>query len=156
MKILLKKGIKIPLGLIAAVVILIILFQSSYFKSLAKQKITIENRQMLATLLLTLRGTPYLYQGDEIGMTNLHFNTIGECRDIESINFYQSITTEAGWRKTDALKAISAVGRDNARSPIQWNKSRNAGFTKGKPWLKINPNYQTVNVADQLQDQDSI
>lgn len=111
--------------------------------------------QMLTTFLLTMRGTPYWYMGDEIGMTNIKFKTIEEYRDIETINRYKRVLEEGG--DTNAfLTEQQALSRDNARTPFQWDDSENAGFTKGIPWLPVNPNYPTVNVTAEEVEPDSV
>lgn len=112
--------------------------------------------KMLATLLHTLKGTPYIYQGEEIGMTNVKFPVLEDYRDIESLNMYREKVTEGGGDHETILKAIHAKGRDNARTPMQWDDSPNAGFTEGTPWLKVNPNYRDINVQQALADPDSI
>lgn len=110
--------------------------------------------QMLATFLLTMRGTPYWYMGDEIGMTNIKFKTIEEYRDIDTINQYKKRLAEGGDTKA-FLREQQDMSRDNARTPFQWDDSEHAGFTKGTPWLTVNPNYPTVNVAVEETDGDS-
>lgn len=109
----------------------------------------------LALMLLSLRGTTYIYQGEEIGMTNVAFESIDQYRDIETLNAYRQAVQE-GRNLDDFLKAVHWQGRDNARTPMQWNQSVNAGFTSGNPWLDINPNYKKINVATQQTDPDSI
>ncbi|WP_110876075.1 glycoside hydrolase family 13 protein [Franconibacter helveticus] len=111
--------------------------------------------KMLATALHCLKGTPYIYQGEEIGMTNVRFSTLEEYRDIESLNFYRE-RTESGVTHDEMMTGIYANGRDNARTPMQWDNSPNAGFTTGTPWLGVNPNYQTINVAQALSEPDSV
>jgi oligo-1,6-glucosidase len=111
--------------------------------------------KMLHTFLLTMRATPFIYHGDEIGMANIKFESIEDYRDIESINMHQYITINGG----DLQRFMSAqkiTARDNGRTPFQWDESDNAGFTHGKPWLKVNPNYKEVNVKNQENDRDSI
>ncbi len=110
--------------------------------------------QMLATFLLTMRGTPYWYMGDEIGMTNIKFTTVEEYQDIDTINRYKKIRSEGGDTEAFLLQQQN-IGRDNARTPFQWDDSEHAGFTKGIPWLPVNPNYLTVNVAAEETDRDS-
>ncbi len=110
---------------------------------------------MLATLLHFMQGTPYIYQGEEIGMTNVKYESIDEYDDIESVNYYYD-KIENGYTHDEMMEAIWKNGRDNARTPIQWNDSENAGFTKGEPWLKVNPNYKDVNVNKALEDEGSI
>jgi len=114
-----------------------------------------ESAKLLATLLLTMRGGPCIYQGSEIGMTNVAFETLEEYDDVEVVNLHQEWKA-AGKDTTPLLKAVHQQGRDNARTPIQWDDSPNAGFTSGTPWLKINPNYQQINVQEALVDKDSI
>ena len=111
--------------------------------------------KMLATVLHMLKGTPYIYQGEEIGMTNMPFECIQDIRDIESLVFYKE-GINMGMTKQEVWNAILRKGRDNARTPMQWNDSDNAGFTTGKPWLKVNPNYRSINVAASIKDEDSI
>ncbi|MCU1407697.1 MAG: alpha amylase catalytic region, partial [Glaciihabitans sp.] len=105
-----------------------------------------ESATLLATLLHLHRGTPYIYQGDEIGMSNANFATIEDYRDIESLNHY-SEAVEGGANPVDVLEALRFRSRDNARTPVQWDSSPNAGFSTGEPWIAVNPNYRTVNAA---------
>jgi oligo-1,6-glucosidase len=116
----------------------------------------LESAKMLATCLHMMQGTPYIYQGEEIGMTNVSFGSIGQYRDIETRNAYKELVNEDGLSHEDMMKAIYARGRDNARTPIQWDCSNNAGFTTGDPWIEVNPNYKEINVQKALQDKDSI
>lgn len=115
----------------------------------------VESAKMLAILLHMMKGTPYIYQGEEIGMTNRPISTISEVNDIESINMYQERLAQ-GFEASDIIHSINAKGRDNARTPMQWDASNNAGFSKAEPWLPVNPNYQTINVAAALADDQSI
>lgn len=115
----------------------------------------VESAKMLATLLHTLQGTPYIYQGEEIGMTNVSFDTIEDYRDIETLNMYHE-QLERGENAERVLAKIHAKGRDNARTPMQWSAGENAGFTAGTPWIKVNPNYKEINVEQALQDENSI
>lgn len=115
----------------------------------------VEAAKMLATLLHVLKGTPYIYQGEEIGMTNVCFDTIEEYRDIEILNMYKE-RIEKGYSHEAVMHSIYARGRDNARTPMQWNDTENAGFTVGEPWIKINPNYREINVKNNLEDVDSV
>jgi oligo-1,6-glucosidase len=107
----------------------------------------IESAKLLATLMLTLRGTPSIYQGSEIGMTNVAFSSIDDYRDIETINVWRE-TQEAGGDLDALLKGIHKQGRDNVRTPVQWDDTRHAGFTDADtPWIPVNPNYQEINAA---------
>ncbi|MRN53116.1 glycoside hydrolase family 13 protein [Paenibacillus monticola] len=112
--------------------------------------------KMLATLLHTLKGTPYIYQGEEIGMTNVKFPLLEDYQDIETHNMYREKVTDGGADHATILNAIHIKGRDNARTPMQWDASTNAGFTNGMPWLRLNPNYSDINVDQALADPDSI
>lgn len=116
----------------------------------------VESQKMLYTMLLTLQGTPYIYQGEEIGMTNTVFNSIDEYDDVEIHNFWKETVVEGGADPKTTLAGIQYHARDNARTPIQWDDSENAGFTTGKPWLKINPNYTEINVKKAMAAEDSI
>lgn len=111
--------------------------------------------KMLATALHCLKGTPYIYQGEEIGMTNVRFGNIDEYRDIESLNLYHERLAQ-GVSHEEMMLGIHANGRDNARTPMQWDDSPNAGFTTGTPWIAVNPNYREINVAAALAEPDSI
>lgn len=116
----------------------------------------VESAKMLAILLHLMKGTPYIYQGEEIGMTNCPVQSIDEVSDIESINMYNEKKKE-GIDSQSIINAINHKGRDNARTPMQWNGTdRYAGFSKAKPWLHLNPNFKTINVMDQIDDQNSI
>ena len=119
------------------------------------KKYRIESAKMLATLLHTLPGTPYIYQGEEIGMTNVAFDNIEDYRDIETLNFYREMTKK-GFSKEKIMEATHRISRDNARTPMQWSDSPNAGFTTGAPWIKVNPNYPEINVAKDLKDSNLI
>jgi len=120
------------------------------------KKYRIESAKMLATLLHTLPGTPYIYQGEEIGMTNVAFDNIEDYRDIETLNFYREMA-KRGLPKEKIMGAIHRISRDNARTPMQWGNNPNAGFTAGTPpWIKINPNYRDINVDHDLKDSNSI
>lgn len=113
--------------------------------------------KMLATCLYCMKGTPYIFQGDEIGMTNVPILSLEECRDIESINAYNEFVNEKQIYDEDyMMDCIALKGRDNARTPIQWNNSLNAGFSNGNPWIKVNPNYLDINIEDQMEDKQSI
>lgn len=114
-----------------------------------------ESGKMLATLIHCLRGTPYIYQGEEIGMTNPHFKSIEQYRDVESLNHYQ-ILQDKGMTKEQALMILDVHSRDNSRTPMQWDDSINAGFTTGTPWIQTADNYTKINVKNSLEDKDSI
>lgn len=115
----------------------------------------IESAKMLATTLHLLKGTPYIFQGEEIGMTNVAFDTLEEYKDIETLNFYK-VKTESGVSHETMMKGIHANSRDNARTPMHWDNSTHAGFTQGSPWISLNPNFPEINVAAALEDKDSI
>lgn len=115
----------------------------------------VESAKLLATLLLTLEGTPYIFQGDEIGMTNTRFNTIEDCRDIEELQYYESALA-AGKSESEILCSICKKGRDNARTPMQWDSTANAGFSKAEPWIPVNPNYSDLNVRQDSQGKHTI
>ncbi|WP_035121014.1 glycoside hydrolase family 13 protein [Cohnella panacarvi] len=112
--------------------------------------------KLLATFNHTLQGTPYIYQGEEIGMTNVKFASIDDYKDVETLNYYREAVHERGEPAERVMASIYAKGRDNARTPIQWDDSEQAGFTTGTPWLAVNPNYLDINVAESLRDPDSI
>lgn len=115
----------------------------------------VESAKMLATALHFLKGTPYVYQGEEIGMTNVRFDSIDDYQDIESINLYCE-RIAAGIPHEAMMAGIYENGRDNARTPMQWDSTNNAGFSSGTPWLKLNRNYPEINVAAALEQPDSI
>ena len=110
----------------------------------------------IATCLHMMQGTPYVYQGEELGMTNTVFNSVDDFRDLESINAYRELVESGLFTKEDMFPKIAHKSRDNARTPMQWDASENAGFTTGTPWIAINPNYKKINVADQLKREDSV
>ncbi|NDL63811.1 glycoside hydrolase family 13 protein [Acerihabitans arboris] len=115
----------------------------------------VESAKMLATVLHGMSGTPYIYQGEEIGMTNVRFADIDDYRDIETRNMYRE-RLAAGYRLHGVMAAIYAKGRDNARTPMQWDTSEHAGFSLGTPWIKVNPNYWDINVLSAVEDKDSV
>jgi glycosidase len=110
---------------------------------------------MLATSLHFLKGTPYIYQGEEIAMSNVKFDAIEDYKDIETLNLYKE-RIESGVSHESMMDGIHKNGRDNARTPMHWDNSRNAGFTDGKPWIKLNPNYSEINVDAAQQDSNSV
>ncbi len=116
----------------------------------------VQSAKLLATLLHTLKGTPYVYQGEEIGMTNVKFESIEDYRDVEILNMYKDFVEARGLEPKTVMGMIYAKGRDNARTPVQWDASENAGFTTGTPWIGVNPNYKEVNAEAALADPDSI
>ena len=113
--------------------------------------------KMLATCLHMMKGTPYIYQGEELGMTNTHFADISDCRDIEQLNAYRQFVEEHHMVDPQTmLKCFETVGRDNARTPMQWDDSEQAGFTTGTPWIAVNENYKEINAKAALKDPDSV
>ena len=116
----------------------------------------VESAKMLATFNHMLQGTPYIYQGEELGMTNVKFSSIEDYRDIEILNMYQEKVINHGEDKEAVMKAIYRTGRDNARTPFQWNQAENAGFTQGKPWIGVNSNYKEINAEAAQNDENSI
>lgn len=119
-----------------------------------------EHRQrsakMLATVLHLMRGTPYVYQGEEIGMTNAGFTSIGQYRDVETLTRHRSVVGARADDIEDFLEAARASSRDNARTPMQWNAGKNGGFTSGTPWIEVNPNHSYVNAEASVNDPDSV
>ncbi|HIR75938.1 MAG TPA: alpha-glucosidase [Candidatus Choladousia intestinipullorum] len=113
------------------------------------------SKKMLATISLMLRGIPFIYQGQELGMENMAFSSIDEIDDVNTKNEYKT-ALDAGLSEEDALKAVSRYSRDNARTPMQWTDGPNAGFTTGKPWLLVNPNHVSINAAAQVKDPASV
>ena len=113
------------------------------------------SKKMLATVYFLLRGLPWIYQGQEIGMENCPVHSIDEVDDISSIDSYR-VALQDGMSEAEALHAVEKYGRDNARTPFQWSDQENAGFTTGKPWLRVNPNYPAINLAQQEKDPDSV
>ncbi|HZG61579.1 MAG TPA: alpha-glucosidase [Anoxybacillus sp.] len=120
------------------------------------QRYRLESAKMLATWLHMMQGTPYIYQGQEIGMTNVAFPTIEQYRDVEVHNLWKDLVVEKGYDPEKILKAIHYRGRDNARTPMQWDATEHAGFTTGTPWIEVNPNYREINVEQALKDENSI
>jgi oligo-1,6-glucosidase len=115
----------------------------------------LESAKMLATIIHMMRGTPYVYQGEELGMTNVPFSSIEDYRDIETLNFYKEKVAE-NVPVESIMRSIYVKGRDNARTPMQWDDSENAGFTIGTPWIKVNPNYKEINVKKAVEDKNSV
>lgn len=115
----------------------------------------VESAKLLATFLHTWQGTPYIYQGEEIGMTNCKFESIDEFRDIETLNWYNDMKKQ-GKSDEKLLDILNKRSRDHARTPMQWDDTKNAGFTTGIPWIKVNPNYKEINVKKALEDKNSI
>jgi oligo-1,6-glucosidase len=116
----------------------------------------VESAKMLATFLHMLQGTPFIYQGEEIGMTNVRFDTIEEYKDIETLNMYREKVIQGNEDHNKVMESIYAKGRDNCRTPMQWDDSPHGGFTTGEPWLKVNPNYKEINVEKSLADPNSV
>jgi len=114
-----------------------------------------ESAKMLATTIHMMQGTPYIYQGEEIGMTNPGFDSIEDYRDVESLNMYR-LMLEQGFAEEEVLEILKQKSRDNSRTPVQWDSSDNAGFTSGTPWINVARNYKTLNVENALQDTDSV
>lgn len=119
------------------------------------QEYRVQSAKMFAIILHLMHGTPYIYNGEEIGMTNYPVTSIDDVSDIESINMYNE-RLKAGYAPQTLIHAINVKGRDNARTPIQWNNTKNAGFTTGTPWLHVNPNYHQINVEAALNEPNSI
>lgn len=129
----------------------------SRFGSVKNEEEWKKSAKMLATTLYLLSGTPFIFQGEELGMTNVSFDKIEDFRDIESLNAYEEyVNKEKSIAKEDMMRYLRKSSRDNARTPMQWSDSKNAGFTKGEPWIPLNPNYTWLNAAQQMKDEDSI
>lgn len=120
-----------------------------------EQKYWKESAKMLATVIHCMRGTPYIYQGEELGMTNAGFTHISQYQDVESQNHFQ-ILKEKGLSEAQAYEILQIHSRDNSRTPMQWNATKHGGFTAGTPWIEVNKNYETINAAQQLGDTDSV
>jgi glycosidase len=119
------------------------------------QEYRVESAKMLATLLHGMKGTPYIYQGEELGMTNVRFSDLSGYMDIETLNMYRERLNQ-GYSHENIMESIYAKGRDNARTPMQWTTELNGGFSAGIPWIGINPNYKMINAKNQVNDDDSI
>jgi oligo-1,6-glucosidase len=116
----------------------------------------VASAKTLATVLHLHQGTPYVYQGDELGMANAPFAAIGDFRDIQALNYYAQAAARGDVDLAALLRAMATMSRDQARTPVQWDASANAGFTSGTPWLAVNPDYVTVNAAAQVGEPDSV
>ncbi|TCS80340.1 glycoside hydrolase family 13 protein [Tepidibacillus fermentans] len=116
----------------------------------------VETAKMLATCLHLHQGTPYIYQGEEIGMTNVQFQNLDDYRDIETLNAYRDLVDSGNLSHEEMMAAIYQRSRDNARTPMQWSNEANGGFTTGTPWIQVNPNYKEINVEEVLNDHNSI
>lgn len=119
------------------------------------QQYRVESAKLLAMLVLTMRGTPCIYQGSEMGMTNVRFGSIDDFRDVETLNFHKALLKN-GMPESEFLRLANANGRDNVRTPMQWSDARHGGFTTGTPWIDVNPNYTEINVEKVLRDEHSI
>ncbi|MCL2035059.1 MAG: alpha-amylase family glycosyl hydrolase, partial [Oscillospiraceae bacterium] len=116
-----------------------------------------KSAKMLATCLHFMQGTPYVYQGEELGMTNAPFTRIEDCRDIETINaFHELVNREKRFTEAEMLKYIRLKSRDNSRTPMQWHSGKNAGFSDAEPWIMVNPNYTEINAEEQMSRDDSV
>lgn len=120
------------------------------------QQYRVESAKMLATFLHMLKGTPYIYQGEEIGMTNVRFDSIDDYKDIETLNMYNEKVKQNGEDPAKVMESIYVKGRDNARTPFQWDNSEHGGFTTGTPWIQVNPNYAEINAKQAVADENSI
>ena len=114
-----------------------------------------ESAKMLATVMHCLRGTPYIYQGEEIGMTNAYFDNINQYKDVESINYF-NILKNNGIEEKEIYKILQSRSRDNSRTPMQWNDKENAGFSNAKPWIEVIDNYKDINAENNIKDENSI
>lgn len=117
--------------------------------------LSLHSKKLLATMYFMLRGLPFIYQGQEIGMENMEFTSMNQIDDISTIDEYQ-VALRAGCSEKEALDAVSAFSRDNARTPVQWSAEKNAGFSEGEPWIGVNPNYKEINIESQLTDSNSL
>jgi len=115
----------------------------------------VESAKLLAMMVFTMRGTPCVYQGSELGMSNVHFDSLDDYRDVETLNYFKEFSKE-GATVESFLPLVHEHGRDNVRTPIHWNATANAGFTNGTPWIKVNPNYEDINAESVLENPDSI
>ena len=115
-----------------------------------------ESAKMLATMLHGMQGTPYIYEGEELGMTNADFTKIEEYKDVEALDIFKDFTERKGFSKEDTLHLLHLKSRDNARTPMQWDASENAGFSEAQPWIRVNANYKRINTENALADSDSV
>lgn len=111
---------------------------------------------MLGTCLHMMQGTPYIFQGEELGMTNAYFQRLSQYRDRESLDAYWEYTQSGILNEAEMGRCLQVIGRDNARTPMQWTPGENGGFTTGTPWIDVNPNHREINAQDQLADPDSV
>ena len=116
----------------------------------------VKSAKMLGPILHMMQGTPYIYEGEELGMTNAHFESIEEYKDVEALDIFRDFTERKGFSEKDTLELLSLKSRDNARTPMQWDDTANAGFTEGTPWIGVNKNYKEINAEQCLADPDSI
>ena len=116
----------------------------------------VKSAKMLGTLLHMMRGTPYVYQGEELGMTNIYFTELAQYKDVEVFNAWKQWVDSGRVHPQDMLRWLAKIARDNARTPMQWNTQPNAGFTTGTPWMPLNPNYLSVNAESEVNDPDSV
>lgn len=128
----------------------------SRFGNDSTEEFRVLSAKMLGTMDLTLQGTPYVYQGEEIGMTNVHFDSIDDYKDVEILNYWRDQVVTGKRTAKEVMDAIHYIGRDNARTPMQWDATANAGFTSGTPWIKVNPNYTTINAEAAVADPNSV
>ncbi len=120
------------------------------------QAYRVQSAKLLATVLMFMQGTPYIYQGEEFGMTNVSFESIDHYNDLETLNAERELREVHGWSQAQIMAGIHAMSRDNARTPVQWDASPNAGFTTGTPWLAVNPNYPDINAEAAEANPDSV
>jgi oligo-1,6-glucosidase len=129
----------------------------SRFGNDSTEELRVLSGKMLATFLMMLKGTPYLYQGQELGMTNVKFSSIQDYRDVETHNFWNHHKSKGDKTESDMMHSIWTKGRDNTRTPMQWSDEKNGGFsTADETWIKVNPNYKTVNAEAALKDPNSV
>ena len=112
--------------------------------------------KMLGTALHMLQGTPYIYEGEEIDMTNAFFNKIEDYRDVEALDIFKDFTGRKGFSTKDTLELLRLKSRDNTRTPMQWSTEKNAGFSEAEPWIAVNDNYKTINAEASVKDPKSV